>query len=262
LIVDAAAAGGGCVTGEGAVADVQRASVADAAAAGGDRVTGESTVIDVHRAIAQDAAAPVTAGVAIGDADVGQGQDTAAGHVEDAKRVAAAALNNSAVAIDGDLASDGGQAVGALGVVVHVGQGVGAASLQVNSVRPSSVVGVGDSLNKIRNIATHFDVVRAGWDRAHCYHGQQDQRHCQGSSQKELGVFKSGCRSDPLRSPWAGARPALASLTHIACTCQHSARPTKKACCRPTCFPTARFWKSVFGSPAIVSVIRAQEIRD
>lgn len=96
--------------------------------------------------------------------------------MEDAKRVAfAAALNSSAVAVDGDLADDGGQAVGAVGGVIRGSEGVTAADRQVNGVRSPSVVGVGDGLDEIGDVAANVDLIRAGHrerDHAQRYPGQ------------------------------------------------------------------------------------------
>ena len=197
LIVDAAAEGG-CVAGEGAVADVQRASVADATTALlAGCVTGEGAVADVQRAIAEDAAAVAAAGIAIGNGDVSQRQVSAAGHVKDAelRRTAfAAALNGSAVAVDGDLAGDGGQTVKAIGDVVYSGQGVGGSGRQVDGVITAAsgavrvggciIVGIDDGLfqgalpiaGNVHDAISNYDTGRAGHrerDRAQRHPGQQ-----------------------------------------------------------------------------------------
>ena len=207
IVVDAASVGGGCVTGEGAVvhvhrgraalivdattvegcvigeraiANVQRASVADATTALlAGCVAGESAVADGQRAIAEDATAIVAAGIAIGDGYVGQRQVAAAGHVKDAelrRAAVAAALDGGAVAVDGDLAGDGGQAAVAVGGVLHGSQRVGAASRQVNGIGLPVAVGIGDGLDEFGDVAADVELCRAGHreqGRAQCNPGQQ-----------------------------------------------------------------------------------------
>ena len=147
----------GCVTGEGAIADVHRATaVHDGPTETGGCITGDGAVADIERACAEDAAAVVAAGVAVGDGEVAQRQVAAAGHVEDAECVTTAALDGGAVAVNGDIAGDGRQAIiAAVGGILH--QCISAVAGQIHGGDTPAAVGDVDGADELGDVTGNVD---------------------------------------------------------------------------------------------------------